>query len=64
MSESSNQPETRAADEHCADVVAKLSEFQTAMRAAATSIDAHVYMKLSNKLRDLEEAITGLRRAL
>lgn len=53
-----------SAHERLTELESRMTEFHQAMREAASSIDAHVYMSLVDKLRDLEESVSGLRRAL
>jgi hypothetical protein len=64
MDDAINDVKKSSTDDGCANVVARLSAFQATMRESASMIDAHAYMQLADKLRDLEEAITELRRSL
>jgi hypothetical protein len=46
------------------ELESRMTELHAAMREAASSIDAHIYMSLADKLRDLEESVSELRRVL
>jgi hypothetical protein len=41
-----------------------LSELQKTLRETASSIEAHIYMTVTDKLRDLEESVFTLRRMI
>lgn len=61
--EGRNDGSTQASLTELDDVEKRLSELQDVIRSQGTSIPPYAYMQICDSLRDLEQAVSVLRRS-